>query len=276
MMMYLSMIETPADRDKFEQIYLKYRKLMFHVANKILKNPHDSEDAVQQAFVSIIKNLEMFSEIECHKTRSSIVLITERKAIDIIRTSHRDKLLPLNEDINGITIPLPGDMGIADAMARLPSRYREILLLKFDNGLLSGVNKVQVYLLKLADAELAAGETGKAKHITQIHGDMVTLFELWECSAYGAALSLAMEIKDKEQILPLLQGIIRTAQHPWDMSVTCLYHRIADTGKKSVDKAMPSALLHSVAQCAGTGFLRDDPRFQSISEECDQILARDF
>lgn len=134
MMMYLSMIETPADRDKFEQIYLKYRKLMFHVANKILKNPHDSEDAVQQAFVSIIKNLEMFSEIECHKTRSSIVLITERKAIDIIRTSHRDKLLPLNEDINGITIPLPGDMGIADAMARLPSRYREILLLKFDNG----------------------------------------------------------------------------------------------------------------------------------------------
>ena len=147
---------------------------------------------------------------------------------------------------------------------------------ELEQALLSGVNKVQMYLLNLADAELVAGETEKAKHITQIHRDMVTLFELWECSAFGAALSLAMEIKDKEQILPLLQGIIRTAQNPWDMSVTCLYHRIADTGKKSVDKAMTSALLHSVAQCAGTGFLRDDPRFQSISEECDQILARDF
>lgn len=134
MMMYLSMIETTEDRAKFEQIYVKYRKLMFHVANKILNNPHDSEDAVQQAFVSIIKNIESISEVECHKTRSCIVLITERKAIDIIRTSHRDKVLPLNEDINGIEIPLPGDMGIADAMARLPGRYREILLLKFDNG----------------------------------------------------------------------------------------------------------------------------------------------
>lgn len=147
---------------------------------------------------------------------------------------------------------------------------------ELEQALLSGVNKVQMYLLNLADAELAAGETEKAKHITQIHRDMVTLFELWECSAFGAALSLAMEIKDKEQILPLLQGIIRTAQNPWDMSVTCLYHRIAGTGKKSVDNAMTSALLRSAAQCAGSDFLRDDPRFQSISEECKQILARDF
>lgn len=133
-MMYLAMIETPEDRDKFERIYLKYSKLMFHVANRILNNPHDAEDAVQQAFVSIIRNLNNFSEVDCHKTRSCVVLITERKAIDMIRTSHRDKLLPLNEEINGMEIPLPGDMGIADAMARLPGRYREVLLLKFDNG----------------------------------------------------------------------------------------------------------------------------------------------
>ena len=147
---------------------------------------------------------------------------------------------------------------------------------ELEQALLTGVNKMQMYLLKLADAELAAGETEKAKHITQIHRDMVTLFELWECSAFGAALSLAMEFKDKEQILPLLQGILRTAQEPWDMSVTCLYHRIAGTEKKSVDKAMTSALLHSVAQYAEHDFLLDDPRFQSILDECNQILARDF
>ena len=102
------------------------------------------------------------------------------------------------------------------------------------------------------------------------------LFELWECSAFAAALSLAMEFKDKEQILPLLQGILRTAQEPWDMSATCLYHRIAGTEKKAVDKAMTSALLHSVAQYAEYDFLRDDPRFQNILEECNQILTRDF
>lgn len=35
-------------------------------------------------------------------------------------------------------------------------------------------------------------------------------------------------------------------------------------------------LLHSVAQYAEYDFLRDDPRFQNILEECNQILTRDF
>lgn len=147
---------------------------------------------------------------------------------------------------------------------------------ELEQALLTGINKVQMYLLKLADAELAAGEPDKAKHIARVHQDMVRLFELWECSAYAAALSLAMEFKDKEQILSLLQGILRTTQVPWDMRVTCLYHRIAGTEKRAVDKAMTSALLHSVAQYAEYDFLRDDPRFQNILEECNQILTRDF
>ena len=147
---------------------------------------------------------------------------------------------------------------------------------ELEKALLTGINKVQMFLLKLADAELAAGETEKAKHIALVHQDMVKLFELWECSAYGAALSLAMEIKDKEQILPLLQGILHTVQEPWDMSATHLYHRIAGTEKKAVDKAMISAMLHSVAQFAEYDFLRDDPRFQYILEECNQIITRDF
>ena len=60
------------------------------------------------------------------------------------------------------------------------------------------------------------------------------------------------------------------------MSATHLYHRIAGTEKKAVDKAMISAMLHSVAQFAEYDFLRDDPRFQYILEECNQIITRDF
>lgn len=63
-----------------------------------------------------------------------IVLITERKAIDLIRTSHSEKVIPLNEDLIGIEIPAPGDHGLADALAKLPAHYREVLLLRFDNG----------------------------------------------------------------------------------------------------------------------------------------------
>lgn len=36
MMIYLQMIDTPEGRSKFELLYLEYRGLMFHVANKIV------------------------------------------------------------------------------------------------------------------------------------------------------------------------------------------------------------------------------------------------
>ena len=124
-----------ASRDrKFNQIYQTYRVLMYRVAYSILGNEFDAEDAVQQAFFSVFKNLEKISEIECPKTRSFIVIIVERKATDILRNKSRNNHLELDEDLVGLSVPLPGDCGLADAMARMPARYREILLLRYDNG----------------------------------------------------------------------------------------------------------------------------------------------
>ena len=134
MLIYLSMIESQDDRHRFERIYERYRNLMYYVAYRILRNPQDAEDAVHQAFVSIIQNIQKFVQIDCPETRSFIVLMTERKAIDLIRIRHSEKILPLNEDWVGLEIPAPGDHGLADALAKLPARYREVLLLRFDNG----------------------------------------------------------------------------------------------------------------------------------------------
>lgn len=53
MMIYLQMIDTPEDRSKFEFLYMEYRGLMFHVANKILHNEQDAEDTVHQAFLKV-------------------------------------------------------------------------------------------------------------------------------------------------------------------------------------------------------------------------------
>lgn len=56
MIIYLQMIESDEDKSKFEQLYIMYKGLMFHVAMKILKNEFDAEDAVHQAFLSLIEN----------------------------------------------------------------------------------------------------------------------------------------------------------------------------------------------------------------------------
>jgi len=133
MLIYLQMIETEEDKVKFEQIYETYRDLMFHVASQILRNDHDAEDAVHQAFISIIQNLDKISRAECLKTRGYVVITVERKALDIIRANKR--YTDLNEkNLSGLEIPLPGDSRLADALATLPARYREILLLRYDYG----------------------------------------------------------------------------------------------------------------------------------------------
>lgn len=133
MLVYLNLIEDGEDKSKLEQLYLRYRQLMFAVAIKVLGHSQDAEDAVQQAFLSVLQNLEKISQVDCPKTRAFLVIITERKAIDILRARGKGGV-ELDENLLGLEIPPPGDSPLADAMARLPARDREALLLRYYSG----------------------------------------------------------------------------------------------------------------------------------------------
>ena len=139
MLVFTQMLEAPDERLKIEEIFHTYGNLMFHVANKILNNDHDAEDAVQQAMFAIYQNLEKFSEIKCPQSRSFIVTIVERKAIDLYRAKQRNAVVPFEEEFINVPAPSVVDAAaertdLAKAMALLPTRYRELLFLKFDNG----------------------------------------------------------------------------------------------------------------------------------------------
>ena len=101
MLIYLQMLETPEEKSLFEQIYLEYCGLMFHVAYEILHNEQDAEDAVHQAFVKIAENIKKIDAPVCPKTHSYVVTIVEHQAIDILK---------------------------------LPARYREMILLHHHQG----------------------------------------------------------------------------------------------------------------------------------------------
>lgn len=134
MLIYLQMIDEPEERSKFVELYELYKGLMFYVANKLLHNEADAEDAVHQAFLSIIKNIKKISDVGCPQTRSLIVIIVERKAIDILRARNRAHDTEYEDAVGGIEFPMPGDGGLADAISRLPARYREALFLHYVHG----------------------------------------------------------------------------------------------------------------------------------------------
>lgn len=133
MLVYLQMLETDEEKDKFERLYTLYRDQMYRAAYRILKHEHDAEDAVHQAFVSIIKNFKKISSVNCPQTRAYVVITVERKALDLIRGG-RKYAAEYVDELNGLDSPPPGDGGLADAMAGLPARYREVLLLRYDCG----------------------------------------------------------------------------------------------------------------------------------------------
>ena len=132
MMVYLTTIETPDDRSKFEQIYQTYKNLMFHAANRILHNPYDAEDAVHQAFLSILKHLDKISLSERPKTQAFVVVIVERKAIDMLRARIRSDETIFLEEIS--SVPAPEKLGLEEPIAFLPEHYRNILTMKYVIG----------------------------------------------------------------------------------------------------------------------------------------------
>ncbi len=139
MLLYLAMIESEADRTKFEKIYYAYRGLMFYVAQGILRDERDSEDVVHDAFVNIISNLERIEKPESQVTKALVVIIVRHKAIDLYRSRQKGPFLFLKEEIReknswDHTEQLDQKQIVARALASLSARHRDVLLLRYSCG----------------------------------------------------------------------------------------------------------------------------------------------
>ena len=80
---YLQMIDSQDEKDKFEELYYKYNKLMFYVAKKTLNRDEDAADAVNDAFLLIAKNFRKIGIIDSKETRNFVAVIARNAAIDI-------------------------------------------------------------------------------------------------------------------------------------------------------------------------------------------------
>ena len=134
MIVYLEMLETPEEKSKFEQLYLEYRSLMFHVAFEILHNEEDAEDAVHQAFIKIAENINKIDNPVCPKTHGYVVTIVENKAIDQYRKTLKYKTVECDEEIQVTDLYYKGDSDLTKCILKLPARYRELILLRYHQG----------------------------------------------------------------------------------------------------------------------------------------------
>ena len=100
--LYLQLLDTQTEQEKFERLYYQYKRLMYWIANHILGDSHLAEDAVHEAFLKIIKNFHKIGEIHCPRTKNFVVIIVRNTARSILEKENRGpKTQSFTEDFAG-------------------------------------------------------------------------------------------------------------------------------------------------------------------------------
>jgi RNA polymerase sigma-70 factor (ECF subfamily) len=137
--LYVGMLETPEEKAAFTEVYREFYLACFHTALSITNNQQMAEDAVHNAFVSIIKNKEKYLRPSCKISRSQIVIITKNKVIDLLRgrnecdKSETDNMeqIPEDFDLAETAASEEGYRHLLDCVARLPEKYKAVFELKY-------------------------------------------------------------------------------------------------------------------------------------------------
>ena len=140
--LYLSLLNSEDDKKRFERLYIDYKDSMYYVANKILRNSQQAEDAVHQAFLRIIENFNRFEEISCPQTRSFCVIVCRNISIDMLKQNIKKDYIPLDDVLGGISddrrtedeviMNLNLEL-IIDKISQLPTIYKDVILLYYSN-----------------------------------------------------------------------------------------------------------------------------------------------
>lgn len=140
MLIYLQAIQNESDRNQVEEIYHKYASTMLYTAQSILKDKYRAEDAVSQAFIKIIDNLQKFSFESCYKTKGLIVIIVKNICYDILKSEKYTKAASDDlENVPDVTGDIPlehmlteEDYGSVRAcLNNLTGTFKDILRLKY-------------------------------------------------------------------------------------------------------------------------------------------------
>lgn len=100
MFLFLALLDSSEEQEKFKEIYNNYRHFMWYVANQKLQDEHLAEDAVQEAFFALARHLDKIEDVHSPRTKKFLATIVRSKAVDILRKTKPSEELEeyLSED----------------------------------------------------------------------------------------------------------------------------------------------------------------------------------
>lgn len=138
MLSLLQLVDTPEDKRKFEELYSRYERLLFVVANDILKDQYKAEDAVNDAFINIINNFEKIQDIDSPRTKRFVVIVVRNICFNVLKKEKRhpeiisDEINEISSDgsaTEGYIFASYGSTLIKERIMLLPAEQRDALYL---------------------------------------------------------------------------------------------------------------------------------------------------
>jgi RNA polymerase sigma-70 factor (ECF subfamily) len=129
--------------DAFEQILLKYERLIFYIARRYFTQTEDTMDACQEAALRIYKGLPKFKMPESGSLKGWVCAVTGNVCIDLLRKRKLAVEAMPEYDVSYITSESAEEtvmareraLAVFKAVDALPKDHRLMIILRDMNGL---------------------------------------------------------------------------------------------------------------------------------------------
>lgn len=133
----LAIIEDESQRSELAEFYEENKARLYAIAHKHLHNKSDAEDAVQEAFLRIVKKPDVFFTKSRNDRILYISVIVRNISVDIFLKKHKHKYASLTDDFEDDNLPvlerIVGELSRDELMrfiASLSEALRQALFLK--------------------------------------------------------------------------------------------------------------------------------------------------
>lgn len=144
LLLYMSLLETQEEQDRFEFLYENFRHGMFYVARSILHNDAIAEDAVHDSFIRVMRHIDKVPE-NAAEARGFLTVVVRNVSCSMLRTAsqiHEVQPDSMNEcmpdngfDAEQIFLEKESVEQLSELISQLPESYSSVISLKVGLGL---------------------------------------------------------------------------------------------------------------------------------------------
>lgn len=139
LLFYTAMIDDKPDQLRFERVYHSYRRQMLVVAERVLHDREEAEDAVQNALLGIAKNIKSLPSGDERVERAYVLTAAKNAALTMLpKKQMRDSMADISElnvaseeDLFRQVVNCQDYDLLLRAMRQMEPPYREVLMLVY-------------------------------------------------------------------------------------------------------------------------------------------------